>query len=178
MPWGSGGVRSWAPSCHPADQVLLLGWLDGSHSEGAEQGRAGRGCCLAGTLILVTMPAVHLQVPQCMARRGWGQRLPAIPNGGCSAGPNGQGAVVALGHNHASCQGSPSSPLQDTKKPAAHWPCSAPSIPGDGFSQEQSITWLSAPVGSVYTSSSNYHLFKPSRKENKLLYREGKVPSL
>lgn len=120
MHWGSGGARSWGQSCHPADQVLLLGWLVPTR-RGAEQGHAGRGCCCAGTALLVTVPhasATHIQVLQCMARSGLGTEASCYPSrptrSGCSGG-TGITAIPAVRTPQA-----PHSSPQADQQPTGH----------------------------------------------------------
>lgn len=170
--WRSEELGTKLPSCRPGTAAGVAG----SHTEGCRAGTRREGMlpcrnCAPGdsaTCLSYTYPSATMH-----GQEGAGDRGFLLSQ---------QAHMVRVqwwhgDHSHPSCQDSLSSPLQPTSRPAAHWPCSAPSILGDGFSQGQSITWLSAPLGSVYTSSSNYHLFKHCRK-TKLLYKEGNIPSL
>lgn len=155
MPWGSGGVRSWGPSCHPAGQVLRWGGFS----------TAGRGCCRAGALLLVTVPAIHTQVPQFVARRVVGTEAscyPSRPRWSECGGGTGVTAIPAVRAPQA-----PHCSTQEIQQPTGH--AQPPACLEMILAKSRALPGCQLLVGSVDTSSSNYHLFKPSRKKQTAL---------
>lgn len=163
-------MRSWGPSCHPADQVLCWG---GFTQPGVQSRDTGRGCCHAGTLLLVTVPAIHTQVPQCMASRVVGTEAscyPSRPRGSGCSGSTGVTAIPAVRAPQAlqsSTQGN-QQPTGHAQPPASLEMVLAKSraLPGC----QLLLAVCTHPVA-IITSSS-------LPEKNKLLYREGNVPSL
>lgn len=145
-------MRSWAPSCHPADQVLLLGWLVPT-ARGAEQG----GDPAPGDSASRTYPSATMH-----GQEGGGDRDFLL-----SQQLRCQGAVVAPGSQPSQLSGLPKLPTPAYKEPSNPLDIFSPQHP---WRCQLLLAVCRHPVA-IITSSS-------LPEKNKLLYREGKVPSL